>query len=62
MKVPTGKTVVEITSKGEWCTFNVGDVGYIDGYILGGDGRPYAVVVGPNGGIDLVSTTNLRAI
>jgi hypothetical protein len=39
-----------------------GDKGYIDGYVRGGDERPYAVFVRDSDGlIDMVSIIQLRA-
>lgn len=39
-----------------------GDTGFIDGYVTGGDGRPYAVFVRLSDGlIDLVPTHSIRA-
>lgn len=55
------KTKVQIMKKADQCMFNVGDIGYIDGYVRGGDNRPYAVVV-IGGMIDLVIVHNLRAL
>lgn len=40
-----------------------GDEGYIDGYVRGGDERPYAVVVIPSKGIiELCPTTALTFV
>ncbi len=62
MKVPDGKTVVILTASPAQCMFKEYDIGYIDGYVVGGDGRTYAVVVGIKDGIiDLVPMDSLRA-
>ena len=54
------KTKVKITN-GKGCRFYENDEGYIDGYVSGGDGVPYAVVViGTR--MDLVKIYNLKAI
>ena len=40
-----GKTKIEITRDTNQCSHKKGQIGYIDGYVMAGDGRPYAVVV-----------------
>lgn len=39
------KTRVEFIGTSQYNEWNIGDKGYIDGYVRGGDERPYAVVV-----------------
>ena len=39
------KTKVEITSDVHQERAKKGDIGYIDGYVRGGDERPYSVVI-----------------
>ena len=39
------KTKVRIKDQYYQCELKRGDIGYIDGYVSGGDNRPYAVVV-----------------
>ena len=39
------KTEIEIKIEHQQSSFKVGDKGYIDGYIKGGDNRPYCCVV-----------------
>lgn len=39
------KTEVIINGTDRYNSFNDKDTGYIDGYVKGGDDRPYAVVV-----------------
>ena len=39
------KTKVRITCDSRYNDFHKGDIGYVDGYIRGGDNTPYAVVV-----------------
>jgi len=57
------KTKVRIISQvfESGCSLKFGDIGYIDGYINGGDGRPYAVVVVANK-IDLIPINALEVI
>jgi len=43
MKNKTKVEIVESFQHMEDC--KIGDMGYIDGYVRGGDGRPYAVVI-----------------
>lgn len=40
-----GKLQVNIIGSPDHCRLKKGDQGYIDGYVRGGDDRPYAVVV-----------------
>lgn len=43
-------------------SFKKGDIGYIDGYVTGGDGRPYAIVVRDSDGhVGYAYTYNLKA-
>ncbi len=45
------------------CQVKDGDIGYIDGYVSGGDGRPCAVFVRlTDGVVDLVYNHSLKAI
>ncbi len=63
MKIPSGKTKVEIMQDVHQSDFKKGDIGYIDGYVQAGDARPYASVVRISDGyIDLVGTGLLKAI
>jgi len=39
------KTKVKLNGKNQYNDWNDGDTGCIDGYVRGGDDRPYAVVV-----------------
>jgi hypothetical protein len=39
------KTKVKIIGEHDYRFFKIGDRGYIDGYIKGGDDRPCAVVI-----------------
>ena len=62
MKIPQGKTEVIATSDSHQCEIKMGDVGYIDGYVRGGDDRPYAVFVRlSDGKIDLAPAYLLKA-
>lgn len=55
------KTQIEITSDYPHAMFNIGDKGYIDGYVQAADSRPYAcVIVGQD--IDLVPFHALKVI
>lgn len=55
------KTKVKIVGDPEPCRFNSGDIGYIDGYIRGGNNVPLCVViVGKD--IDFVSIYYLEVI
>jgi len=43
---PEGKTLVEITTDDRnYNDYKAGEVGYIDGYVRGGDNAPYVAVV-----------------
>lgn len=51
------RTYIEIKQDIHQTEIKKGDVGYIDGYVCGADGRPYAAVVIPKRElIDLVPT------
>ena len=39
------KTKVRVTCNSYYYDVHEGDIGYVDGYIRGGDNTPYAVVV-----------------
>lgn len=54
------KTMVEILyDDNHYKEYKKGEVGYIDGYVRGGDNAPYAaVVIGDR--IVLIKTTNLK--
>lgn len=39
------KTKVKLNGTNQYNDWNDGDTGYIDGYVRGGDERPYAVVI-----------------
>ena len=41
---------------------NVGDIGYIDGYLRGGDNNPYAVVCIPGKGLELIPFYSLEVL
>ena len=56
-----GKTKVKIKSGTNQCNLHKGDVGYIDGYVRGGNGTPYAAVVSGDI-VDLVPTYALKVI
>lgn len=56
-----GKTKVKFISSPNECLFKKGDLGYIDGYVNGAEGRPYAVVV-CGSKIDLTPTTALVVV
>jgi hypothetical protein len=63
IKQPKSKTLVMITSNVNQSDFKEFELGYIDGYVNGGDMRPYAVVVRlTDGYIDLVMTNQIKAI
>jgi hypothetical protein len=51
------KTKVKLNGKNQYNDWNDGDTGYIDGYVRGGDERPYAVVI-----LDKDKTAVLSAI
>lgn len=36
---------VIVTKKSRYNDYNVGEIGYVDGYVRGGDNRAYAVVI-----------------
>lgn len=55
------KTKVEIILNTEQCQHKKGNIGYIDGYVCAGDGRPYAIVVCDEI-IDLVPTWAMKVI
>jgi len=55
------KTEVIITSDSPDKDYKKGDIGYIDGYIRGGDNIPYAVVVLTNKTIVMVPFHDLEA-
>jgi len=59
---PNGKTSAQITNNVHQTELSKGDVGYIDGYVQGGDGRPYAVFVRQDGYIDLSPIHCISAI
>ena len=55
------RTNVEMVNDQPQSELKKGDKGYIDGYVMGGDARPYAAVVCMDKGIvELVSTYNLK--
>lgn len=59
------KTEVVIQDKDQYGEFEKGDMGYVDGYVRGGDNSPFAVVVlqtpdTRNGSFVLVSLNNLK--
>jgi hypothetical protein len=61
--IPEQKTRVLIKQKINQTDFEEGDFGYIDGYVRGGDERPYAVVVRLRDGyIDLAMVHQLQAV
>ena len=63
LSVPAEKTAVMLTSRPHQCALSAGDVGYIDGHTLTGDGCPNAVVVRlSDGAIDYVPVYSLRAL
>ncbi len=63
MKIPSGKTKVEIMQDVHQSELKKGDIGYIDGYVQAGDTRPYASVVRiTDGYIDLATVWQLKAI
>lgn len=57
-----GKTVVEVTDNNPEWDIKVGQIGYIDGYVQGGNGTPCAVVIVPGGTLSLVPTYMLKPI
>lgn len=60
---PIGKTKAVIMSNVNQSQLKQNDLGYIDGYVKGGDDRPYAVFIRwEDGVIDLVPINQLRAI
>lgn len=63
IKVPVGKTVVKVLNDVYQSRLKKGDIGYIDGYLRGGDDRPYVQVVRlSDGGIDFAMNNELQAI
>jgi hypothetical protein len=62
MKIPKGKTAATVNSNVACSQLDQFDNGYIDGYVLGADSRPYAVFVrGSDGYMDMVSINQLTA-
>lgn len=55
------KTKVELKEDVHQSELKKGMVGYIDGYVVGGDGRPYAVVVSGQI-VDMCPMYNLKVI
>lgn len=56
------KTRVEFIADQPQEKFKKGDRGYIDGYVRGGDGKPYAMVVSDKGHIGGAFTYNLKPV
>lgn len=57
------KTEVKIFGQNQYKEWNDGDTGYIDGYVKGGDERPYAVVIlDKDSSVVLVETYRLKKI
>ncbi len=57
------KTKVIITSKTQHSPIEVGDQGYIDGYVTAADNRPYAAFVRHKDGvIELVIVGSFKAV
>jgi len=57
------KTNVEVLQDVYQAELKKGDIGYVDGYVQGADGRPYVVVVVPATGIiDLCMNHQLKYI
>jgi len=62
MIIPKGKTIATIDGKVPQSRMQDGDIGYIDGYIRGGDGKPYAVFVRTEDGeVGMVSLYLLKS-
>ena len=53
--------VITICNDTRYDLFKKGQIGFIDGYIRGGDDRPYAIVV-VDKKIDMVPLYNLRIL
>ena len=63
MKYPAGKTPAQIKDDVYQEPFKRLDVGYIDGYVRGGDNRPVAVFVRESDGyIGFLPTYQLQAL
>lgn len=61
--IPHGKTYAQLTYDINQSELKEFDIGYIDGYVRGGDERPYCVFVRKSDGlIDLVPMYAVRAI
>lgn len=55
------KTRVKFIGTSQYDDWQEGDIGYVDGYVLGGDGIPCVCVV-TGGKIVLAPTTSLQVI
>lgn len=60
-KMGNSKTKVRVMSAFYQCEFKRGDIGYIDGYVRGGNDIPFAVVVVKDK-IDLVPIHDLEVL
>lgn len=57
------KTKVILHGTNHYNDWNSGELGYIDGYVTGGDGKPYAVIVlDKDKSIVLAPISNLEAV
>ena len=57
------KTKIKLHGTNQYKYWNSGDTGYIDGYVKGGDEKPYAVVIlDTNKSAVLVEICHLEAI
>ncbi len=62
LRMPVGKTPARLSSDIHQTNLKKGDLGYIDGYVQGADGRPYVVFVRmSDGAIDLALPHQLMA-
>ena len=56
------KTKVEMRSNSQYGDYQVGDKGYIEAAVRGGDDRPCLVIVLENGDVVLAPTHEVKAI
>ena len=49
VRIPDGKTEVVMVQRECQCDLEIGDKGYIDGYVTAADSRPYAIFIAVSG-------------
>jgi hypothetical protein len=62
MRLPEGKTRVQLEENVNQSVLSKNDIGYIDGYVQAADRRPYAIFVrSTDGVVDMVPLNSLTA-